>query len=148
MIKIRKALAEDCPVMLDLIKELAIYENAPDEVTVSLKEFEENGFGENPIWHAFVAIDENKVIGMALCYFRYSTWKGKRLYLEDIIITEKYRNQKIGTMLMETCIAFGKGSDCNGMVWQVLDWNTPAIKFYKKYHAVFDKGWLNVSINF
>ncbi len=147
-IKIRKAVLKDCVRMMELIQELANYEKAPDEVTVSLKHFEESGFGENPVWWAFVAEAKGVVVGMALYYVRYSTWKGQRMYLEDILVTEDMRGQKIGSLLMDALIVEAKEKGFNGMNWQVLDWNEPAINFYKKYNANFDPEWVNCSIVF
>ncbi len=147
-IKIRKAVREDCVRMMELIQELAIYEKAPDEVTVSLTHFEESGFGANPVWWAFVAEVEGVVVGMALYYVRYSTWKGQRMYLEDILVTETMRGQKIGSLLFDALIVEAKEKGFNGMNWQVLDWNEPAINFYKKYNANFDPEWVNCSIVF
>ncbi|NBV11320.1 MAG: GNAT family N-acetyltransferase [Chitinophagia bacterium] len=147
-IKIRKAVRKDCVRMMELIQELAIYEKAPDEVTVSLKHFEESGFGANPVWWAFVAEAQGVVVGMALYYVRYSTWKGQRMYLEDILVTEDMRGQKIGSLLMDALIVEAKEKGFNGMNWQVLDWNEPAINFYKKYNTNFDPEWVNCSIMF
>ena len=147
-IKIRKAVRKDCVRMMELIQELATYEKAPDEVTVSLTHFEESGFGANPVWWAFVAEANGVVVGMALYYIRYSTWKGQRLYLEDILVTEDMRGQKIGSQLMDALIVEAKEKGFNGMNWQVLDWNEPAINFYKKYNANFDPEWVNCSILF
>jgi GNAT superfamily N-acetyltransferase len=147
-IKIRKAVRKDCVRMMELIQELATYEKAPDEVTVSLTHFEESGFGANPVWWAFVAETNGVVVGMALYYIRYSTWKGQRLYLEDILVTEDMRGQKIGSQLMDALIVEAKEKGFNGMNWQVLDWNEPAINFYKKYNANFDPEWVNCSIVF
>ena len=147
-IKIRKAFRKDCVRMMELIQELAIYEKAPDEVTVSLAQFEESGFGANPVWWAFVAEVEGVVVGMALYYVRYSTWKGQRMYLEDILVTEAMRGQKIGSHLFDALIIEAKEKGFNGMNWQVLDWNEPAINFYKKYNANFDPEWVNCSIVF
>ncbi len=147
-IKIRKAVRKDCVRMMELIQELANYEKAPDEVTVSLKHFEESGFGVNPVWWAFVAEAKGVVVGMALYYVRYSTWKGQRMYLEDILVTEDMRGQKIGSLLMDALIVEAKEKGFNGMNWQVLDWNEPAINFYKKYNANFDPEWVNCSIVF
>lgn len=148
MYQIERATIEDTPVMMSLIKELAEYENAPGEVTVSMDEFRDQGFGAHPLWYGFVAKYNDQIIGMALCYFRYSTWKGKRLYLEDIVITQSHRRKGVGHQLMEACIELGKAEQCHGMVWQVLDWNDSAISFYKQYGATFDDEWLNVSIEF
>ena len=145
---IRKAVRKDCARMMELIQELATYEKAPDEVTVSLSHFEESGFGANPVWWAFVAETQGVVIGMALYYIRYSTWKGQRMYLEDILVTEDMRGQKIGSLLMDALIVEAKEKGFNGMNWQVLDWNEPAINFYKKYNANFDPEWVNCSIVF
>ena len=147
-IKIRKAVRKDCVRMMELIQELATYEKAPDEVTVSLKHFEESGFGPNPVWWAFVAEAQGIVVGMALYYVRYSTWKGQRMYLEDILVTEDMRGQKIGSLLMDALIVEAKANGFNGVNWQVLDWNEPAINFYKKYNANFDPEWVNCSIVF
>jgi GNAT superfamily N-acetyltransferase len=147
-IKIRKAVRKDCVRMMELIQELATYEKAPDEVTVSLKHFEESGFGANPVWWAFVAEAQGVVIGMALYYVRYSTWKGQRMYLEDILVTEDMRGQKIGSLLFDALIVEAKEKGFNGINWQVLDWNEPAINFYKKYNANFDPEWVNCSIIF
>ena len=147
-IKIRKAVRKDCVRMMELIQELATYEKAPDEVTVSLTHFEESGFGPNPVWWAFVAEAQGVVVGMALYYVRYSTWKGQRMYLEDILVTEDMRGQKIGSLLMDALIVEAKANGFNGVNWQVLDWNEPAINFYKKYNANFDPEWVNCSIVF
>ncbi len=147
-IKIRKAVRKDCVRMMELIQELATYEKAPDEVTVSLTHFEESGFGPNPVWWAFVAEVQGVVVGMALYYVRYSTWKGQRMYLEDILVTEDMRGQKIGSLLFDALIIEAKEKGFNGMNWQVLDWNEPAINFYKKYNANFDPEWVNCSILF
>ncbi|MEN9319542.1 MAG: hypothetical protein RLZZ309_529 [Bacteroidota bacterium] len=147
-IKIRKAVRKDCVRMMELIQELATYEKAPDEVTVSLTHFEESGFGPNPVWWAFVAEVQGVVVGMALYYVRYSTWKGQRMYLEDILVTEDMRGQKIGSLLFDALIVEAKEKGFNGMNWQVLDWNEPAINFYKKYNANFDPEWVNCSIVF
>jgi GNAT superfamily N-acetyltransferase len=147
-IKIRKAFRKDCVRMMELIQELAIYEKSPDEVTVTLAHFEESGFGSNPVWWAFVAEVEGVVVGMALYYVRYSTWKGQRMYLEDILVTEAMRGQKIGSLLFDALIVEAKEKGLNGMNWQVLDWNEPAINFYNKYKANFDPEWVNCSIVF
>jgi len=145
---IRKAIEEDCPAMMELITELAVYEKEPEAVTVSLEHFIESGFGPNPVWQAFVAETAGKVIGFALYYTRYSTWKGQRMYLEDLLVTESMRGQGVGKLLFDALVAECKIKKYSGLVWQVLDWNEPAINFYKKYNAVIDKGWLNCSIAF
>ena len=145
-VTIRRALKEDCPRLLELIQELAVYEKAPDEVTVSLSHFEESGFGKTPVWWAFVAEVSNVVVGFALYYIRYSTWKGQRMYLEDIIVTQSMRNKGIGSLLFEHLIEEAKERKLNGIVWQVLEWNEPAIKFYEKYQTAFDDEWINCSL--
>jgi GNAT superfamily N-acetyltransferase len=147
-IKIHKAVRKDCARMMELIQELATYEKAPDEVTVSLSHFEESGFGANPVWWAFVAEVSGVVVGMALYYVRYSTWKGQRMYLEDILVTEEMRGKKIGSLLFDALIEEAKEKKFLGINWQVLDWNEPAINFYKKYNANFDPEWVNCSIVF
>ncbi|WP_134090886.1 GNAT family N-acetyltransferase [Olivibacter sp. XZL3] len=144
---IRKARKEDCPRILELIQELALYEKAPEEVTVTLEEMEEAGFGNKPVWEAYVAELDGTIHGIALYYIRYSTWKGRRIYLEDLIVTEKMRGKGIGKLLFDQVVEEARSKGYSGMVWQVLDWNEPAINFYKKYQATFDSGWINVSIN-
>jgi GNAT superfamily N-acetyltransferase len=144
---IRRAVREDCSRILELVKELAVYEKAPDEVTVTLPHFEESGFGENPVWWAFVAELDGRVEGFALYYIRFSTWKGQRMYLEDFLVTEKLRGQGMGKLLFDQLIAEAKEKGLNGIVWQVLAWNEPAINFYKKYEASFDAEWVNCSIS-
>ncbi len=146
-VQIREAKKEDCPRMMELIKELAEYEKAPEQVTVNFEHFVESGFGTRPVWWAYVAVADGKVEGFALYYTRYSTWKGQRMYLEDIIVTKKMRGHGLGKLLLDKLIAVAKEKDYSGMMWQVLDWNEPAINFYKKYPAVrFDTEWINCSI--
>ena len=145
-ILIRKAVAADCPRLLELVQELAEYEKAPQEVTVTLEHFVESGFGANPVWWVFVAEVDGKVQGFALYYIRYSTWKGQRMYLEDILVTESMRGKGLGKLLFDQLIVEAKERKLNGIVWQVLEWNEPAIQFYKKYDAAFDPEWVNCSI--
>ncbi|HEY0896934.1 MAG TPA: GNAT family N-acetyltransferase [Sphingobacteriaceae bacterium] len=145
-IQIRAAVQEDCPRLLELINELALYEKAPEEVTVTLAEFESAGFGDHPVWRAFVAECDGVVQGFALYYIRYSTWKGCRLYLEDFLVTEELRGKGIGKLLFERIIRETQERGYNGMTWQVLDWNEPAINFYNKYQARLEAGWLNASL--
>jgi len=152
-IKIRPAVKEDCARMLELIKELAEYEKAPQEVTVDFDHFVESGFGANPVWWAYVAetpslSGEGLVVqGFALYYIRYSTWKGQRMYLEDILVTEKLRGFGLGKLLLDKLMEVAKEKKYSGIVWQVLDWNEPAINFYKKFDGIkFDGEWVNCSI--
>jgi len=166
--KIRRAVKEDCPRLLELVQELATYERAPDEVTVTLEHFAESGFGKNPVWWGFVATSPltplcraergispsplvekglgDEVVGFALYYVRYSTWKGQAMYLEDIIITNEMRGKGIGKLLFDRLIEEAREKKFNRIIWQVLDWNEAAINFYKKYNAEIDSGWLNCSI--
>ena len=146
-IEIRKAEKGDCKRMMELIHELAVFERAPGEVTVEFNHFVESGFGEHPVWWAFVADVDGVVQGFALYYIRYSTWKGQRMYLEDFLVNEKLRGLGIGTLLFERLIEEARQKEFSGIVWQVLDWNTKAINFYNKYEGIeIDNGWLNCSI--
>ena len=147
MINLRIATKQDCPRLMELINELALFERAPEEVTVTLAEFEEAGFGAKPVWKAFVAEADGLIIGMALYYIRYSTWKGRRLYLEDLIVTESWRGKGAGKLLFNRILQEAHELGFNGMMWQVLDWNEPAITFYNKYQAALDAGWLNASLS-
>ena len=147
-INIRKAKVSDCARMMELIKELATFERAPEEVTVTMDHFIQTGFGKNPVWKALVAVtDEEKIIGISLYYMRYSTWKGLRLYLEDLIVTEEFRGKGIGKMLFDRTIEEAEEMGVSGMMWQVLDWNEPAINFYKKYGSDVSNEWLNCSLS-
>ena len=145
-ISIRRAVREDCPRLLELIRELAEYERAPQEVTVTLDHFTKSGFGPQPVWWAFVVTVDGRVEGFALWYVRYSTWKGQRMYLEDLIVTQAMRGRGLGKLLFDRLIREMREQNYSGMVWQVLDWNEPAINFYKKYQATFDAGWINCSL--
>ena len=143
-IKIRKARKEDCSRIMQLVHELAVYEKRPEEVTVSFEHFEESGFGSNPVWWAFVAEVDGSIEAFALYYIRFSTWKGQRLFLEDILVTEKMRGNGIGTLLFKQIMQEAKDKGFNGITWQVLDWNETAIRFYKKFGDVdFDGEWMN-----
>lgn len=144
---IREATLADCSRILELINELAVYERAPEEVTVTLAEFEDAGFGQKPVWKAFVAEVDAIIVGFALYYVRYSTWKGCRLYLEDFIVTDSHRGKGIGKQLFDTIVLEAHEKGFNGMTWQVLDWNEPALNFYKKYEAGMEAGWLNGSLS-
>jgi len=146
-IHIRTAVKSDCPELMKLIRELAEFERAADQVTVTPQQFEESGFGDNPVWWAFVAEVDEKIVGMALYYVRYSTWKGRRLYLEDIIVTQEMRGHKIGSQLMEVIINEAKVGDYTGLMWQALDWNQPAIDFYISLGAKADSEWINFQMD-
>jgi len=143
---IRTGRKEDLPRVLELIKELATYERAAHEVINTVPLMEQDGFGPNPIFGFFVAEKNNVIVGIALYYWRYSTWKGKRLYLEDIVITEKERGHGIGKALFDRTMEHALDENCSGMMWQVLDWNEPAINFYRKYGASMGQEWINCSL--
>lgn len=146
---VQKAVKEDCEAIMHLVHELAVYEKAPDEVIVSMDHFVESGFGEKPVWEAFVAKEKGIVKGFALYYIRYSTWKGQRMYLEDLLVTEDMRGKGMGKLLFEKLIEECKIKKYSGLVWQVLDWNEDAINFYKKFDGVkFDGEWVNCSLDF
>jgi len=143
---VREGNKADLPRVLELIKELAIFEKAPHEVTNTLAQLENDGFGSNPIYGFFVAENEHGIVGISLYYWRYSTWKGKRLYLEDIIVTEDQRGKGIGKSLFDRTMQHSLEQKCSGMMWQVLDWNTPAIEFYQKYGATIQGEWMNCTL--
>ena len=143
---IRWATENDIPDMMSLIRELALFEKAPNEVVNTEARMLQEGFGDNPLFKAYVAEQNGVIVGLSIFYYRYSTWKGKCLYLEDLIITESERGKGIGTLLFEKTLAYAKDDGCTKMNWQVLDWNTPAIDFYKKYGSVFEDEWLNTSL--
>jgi len=145
-IHVRRAVKEDCARLLELVNELAVYEKAPQEVTVTLAHFMESGFGEKPVWWGFVAEEDDVILGFILYYIRYSTWKGQRMYLEDFLVTEKARGKGVGKLLFDRLIEEAKEKKISGIVWQVLEWNEPAINFYKKYDTKFDDEWVNCSI--
>lgn len=144
---IRESVREDVPAMFELIKELALYEKAPEQVTNTIEQMYLDGFSENPIFGTIISEVDGIVVGMALYYFRYSTWKGKRLYLEDLVVSETMRGRGLGEKLLEATIEQARKTACTGLMWQVLDWNEPAINFYKKFGARFDEEWLNVHID-
>jgi GNAT superfamily N-acetyltransferase len=135
MFKIEWGKRSDIEDLLVLIKELALFEKAPEQVTNTVERLLEDGFGENCLFKFLVARVENKTVGMALWYYRYSTWTGKCLYLEDLYVTEAYRGLKLGEALFKAVIQVAKEENCTKMVWQVLDWNQSAIDFYKKFGA-------------
>lgn len=140
---VRKGEKDDIPQVLSLIKELALFEKEPHEVEVTIHELMNDGFGDHPLFSFFVAESDGIIVGMALYFIKYSTWKGKCVYLDDIIVTEKCRRHKIGTQLFEAVIKETNKLNAKRLEWQVLDWNTPAIEFYKKYQAKFMNEWLS-----
>lgn len=144
---IRKGTKEDLPQLLELIHELAIYEKAPHEVEITLQQLEQDGFGEKPVYEFFVAEDDKQIVGIALYYFRYSTWKGKAVYLEDLVVRESERGKGYGQLLLDAIIKEAKRTNAKQVRWQVLDWNEPAINFYKKLGADLDGEWINCTLN-
>jgi len=140
---IRRGNHRDISPLLELIKALAIYEKAPEEVVNTEEQLLKDGFGENPLYGFFMAEVEGKPVGFALYYFRYSTWKGKSLFLEDLFVKKEFRKMGIGKLLFDEIITQAKKDDCNRVNWQVLDWNTPAIDFYKRIGAELDGEWIN-----
>jgi GNAT superfamily N-acetyltransferase len=145
-INIREGRKEDLPQVLELIKELAEFERAPHEVTNTLERLQEDGFGPHPVYGFFVAESADRIIGLSLYYWRYSTWKGKRLYLEDIIVTESQRGKGAGKLLFDRTMQKALEEKCTGLMWQVLEWNEPAIDFYKKYGSKLDGEWVNCNL--
>lgn len=142
-ISIRKATINDLPEVLALVKELAIYEKAAHEVKITIGELEKDGFGEHPLFWIILAEVDAKIVGMSFYYIRYSTWTGRNLYLEDIIVKEAFRGNCIGKLLFEETINEAKKLNVRQMMWQVLDWNEPALNFYKKFNAELDSEWVN-----
>jgi GNAT superfamily N-acetyltransferase len=145
-VTIRQGRKEDLPRVLELVKELAEFERAPHEVINTVQLMEEDGFGASPIYGFFVCESPKGIIGLSLYYWRYSTWKGKRLYLEDIIVTEAERGQGVGKLLFDRTMKKALEENCTGMMWQVLDWNEPAINFYKKYGTNISDEWMNCNL--
>jgi GNAT superfamily N-acetyltransferase len=145
--KVRFATPEDLEDMLKLIQELAVYENEPDAVQVTLEDLHRFGFGEEAIYKCFVAEVDSKVVGMALFYSRFSTWKGETVHLEDLIVTKPMRGNSVGKALFESVIMYAKTRKIKRVEWVVLDWNTNAIDFYEKYGATVFKEWRTVQLN-
>jgi GNAT superfamily N-acetyltransferase len=145
---IRLGTVKDLKAVHQLVVELAVYEREPDAVSNTVEMMLEDGFGTNPIFGFLVAECDEEIKGASIYYYRYSTWKGKRMYLEDLIVTEQMRGKGLGKQLFEQMLTIAKSENCTGMMWQVLDWNQPAIDFYKKYETRFDEGWLNCNIDF
>ncbi len=145
---IRTGTEKDIPYALELVKELAVFEKAPAEVEVTINEMANWGFGKDKIFDFFVLEKDNIIVGMALYYYKYSTWKGKCLFLEDIIVTEKERKNGYGKLLFNEVVKVAKAQKVRRMEWQVLDWNEPAIEFYKKYKSHLDGEWINCKLTF
>jgi GNAT superfamily N-acetyltransferase len=147
-VKIRKGVKSDLPAVLDLIKELADFERALNEVTVSLEDLEHDGFGNHPYYWFIVAEKEGEIIGLSFYFIRYSTWKGRFLFLEDFVVKESFRNKGVGALLFEETIRIAKELDVKGMTWQVLDWNKNAIRFYEKYNSNISTEWYNGKLTY
>ena len=144
---IRPARAADVPAMFALVKELALFEKAPEQVTNSEAEMLRDGFGEQPVFRSLVAECEGQVVGLAIFFVKYSTWKGKGLYLDDLIVTETYRGRGIGLALLKAYLEEARRSGARQVHWQVLDWNQPAIDLYKKMGASLEAEWLDCKMN-
>jgi len=144
---IRDAVADDMPQVLSLIEELAIFENEPDAVEVTTEELVRNGFGEHPLFHCFVAEKEEEIVGVALVYFRFSTWKGRTVHLEDLVVRESMRGTGIGMALYKRVMQYGKEKGVKRVEWNVLDWNKPAVDFYLKSGAKILEGWQVVQMD-
>lgn len=139
--KIRLATKKDMPQVLDLIQELADFEKEPNAVLISVEELEREGFGNHPIFNCFVATHKDTIIGIALTYIRYSTWKGKTLHLEDLVVKEAFRGSGLGSKLLDQVIKLGASLKVRRISWEVLDWNTPAINFYENKGATILRDW-------
>lgn len=139
---IRKGERRDLRKILDLIRELAVYERQPNAVIIDEEILSKEGFGKNPLFEFFVAELDHEIVGMALFYYRFSTWKGRTLHLEDLIVHKKYRQKGIGTQLFNTILKVAKQKNVGRMEWEALEWNTPALNFYKKYNTHLDEEWV------
>lgn len=146
-IKIRSATPKDVPEILNLIRELAVFEREPDAVEVTEAELLRDGFGENPAFETLVAETKDGIAGMALYYYRYSTWKGKTIHLEDLIVKQSFRGMGIGKLLFESFLEEVKNEGVRRAEWVVLDWNQNAIDFYEKYGAIILRDWHLVQID-
>lgn len=138
---IRDAKKEDMPQVLSLIQELAVFEKEPEAVEVTVQDLERDGFGERPQFHCFVAEVNSKIEGIALIYNRYSTWKGRAIHLEDLIVSEAMRGQGIGSKLLDEVVKYGHKLGVKRINWEVLDWNAPAIVFYESKGAKVMRDW-------
>ncbi|WP_116790907.1 GNAT family N-acetyltransferase [Flavobacterium psychrotrophum] len=144
---IRRGQKEDMPDVLELITELAIFEKEPEAVVVTVTDLQRDGFGHNPLFQTFVAEIDGNIIGMALFYYRYSTWKGKTIHLEDLIVREQYRGTGAGSALYKEVMKFAKAQGLRRVEWAVLDWNTQAIDFYQKSGAKVFDDWRTVQMD-
>ncbi|MDI9255894.1 GNAT family N-acetyltransferase [Flavobacterium sedimenticola] len=144
---IRKGEKKDMKAVWELIRELAVFEKEPDAVVVTVADLERDGFGDHPLFHTFVAEADNQIVGMALYYYRYSTWKGKTIHLEDLIVTEKMRGTGLGLALYTKIIEQGQKDGVRRIEWNVLDWNKPAVDFYLKSGAKVLDDWRVVQMN-
>jgi len=144
---IRKGNPEDMKSVLGLIQELAIFEKEPEAVVITEEDLVRDGFGEKPLFHVFVAEVEEEIVGIALYYYRYSTWKGKTIHLEDLIVKEKMRGTGLGSALYAEIMKQGKRDHVRRVEWNVLDWNTPAVNFYKNSGAKILDGWQVVQMD-
>lgn len=144
---IRKGTIQDLEAVYDMIVDLAIYEKAEEEVEITLEQLKEDGFGPHPVYGVFIAESNEEIAGMALFYFRYSTWKGKAMYLEDLVVKEKFRSQGHGKALLDAIVEEAQKTKCQQVRWQVLDWNEGAINFYKQIGAELDDEWINCTLN-
>lgn len=145
--KIRKATEKDMPFVLELIHELATFEKEPEAVVVTVDDLIRDGFSAPPLFQCFVAEKKNTIIGMALFYYRYSTWKGKTIHLEDLIVKANQRGTGAGFALYKEIIKQGKKDNVRRIEWNVLDWNTPAIAFYEKSGAKVIADWRVVQMD-
>jgi len=145
-VTVRNAEKGDMPQVLELIKELATFEKEPDAVEVTVSELEEAGFGLEPRFTCFVGVTSEEIVGMALVYFRYSTWKGRTLHLEDLIVTESMRGKGVGSLLYKRVLRYAQELKVKRVNWEVLDWNEGAIQFYKKSGANIMNDWRPVSM--
>jgi GNAT superfamily N-acetyltransferase len=148
MVNIRIGEKGDLPDLLLLVKELAIYENAENEVETTLESMEADAFGGQKLFNFLVAEVENEILATAVYFYTYSTWKGKTLYLEDIVVNQQHRRKGIGTLLFNHLLFIAKNENVKRMSWQVLNWNEPAIEFYKKIDTIFDSEWINCKLTF
>jgi GNAT superfamily N-acetyltransferase len=147
-IVLRRGVEADLPQVLALIQELAVYEKAPEAVTNTLAAMQRDGFGPAPIFSFFVLLnDAGEIIGLALFYTAYSTWKGRMLYLEDLVVTEAARRGGFGRLLFDAVVAEARATGAVRLKWQVLDWNEPAIAFYKKLGATIESEWFNGNLD-